>query len=108
MLNQKTRIKTGRPGKPSDVARQTLRELADRKLDPTPDNYRRLYVEIDGAQESKSSPSAEGVLQKITSYVPRNTPELTRLGSSLTDAVDTRDWLKVQQCETKYTFSAVF
>ena len=33
---------------PSDIARETLRTLAARKLAPTPDNYGRVYHEIGG------------------------------------------------------------
>lgn len=34
--------------KPSDIARETLKLLASRKLAPSPDNYRALYEEIAG------------------------------------------------------------
>jgi diguanylate cyclase len=34
---------------PSDIARETIRQLAARRLVPTPDNYRRVYLEIAGA-----------------------------------------------------------
>lgn len=34
---------------PSEIARETLRQLAIRRTPPTPDNYRALYDEIAGA-----------------------------------------------------------
>src|SRR5512135_3130707 len=34
---------------PSDVARETLKTLAARRLTPTPDNYAHVYQEISGA-----------------------------------------------------------
>ena len=34
---------------PSEIARETLRLLAQRRVPPTPDNYRALYLEISGA-----------------------------------------------------------
>ncbi len=83
--------------KPSEIAREALLQLATRKLEPTPDNYRRLYIEIDGGNESKHESSAESALQKLALQLPRHTPELVRLGNSLTDAVDARDWIKVQR-----------
>jgi len=33
---------------PSEVARETLRRLALRRIAPTPDNYQALYEEITG------------------------------------------------------------
>lgn len=33
---------------PSEIARETLRQLAMRRVPPTPDNYRTLYHEISG------------------------------------------------------------
>jgi diguanylate cyclase len=43
--------------KPSDIARETLKHLAARRLVPSPDNYRALYEEIQGAPVSDFSPS---------------------------------------------------
>ncbi len=39
---------------PSDIARETLKTLAERKLAPTPDNYAQIYQEISGAPHAKS------------------------------------------------------
>lgn len=97
MQTQKTRIDTGKPRKPSDIARQTLIELATRKLEPTPDNYQRLYAEIDGGASDKSSFGAEAALQKIVAHVPRTTPELTRMANGLLEAVQSHDWHRVQR-----------
>ena len=33
---------------PSELARETLKTLAARKMPPTPDNYTRIYAEIGG------------------------------------------------------------
>ncbi len=43
---------------PSDIARETLRTLAGRKLAPTPDNYARVYQEISGVPSTKSEAAA--------------------------------------------------
>ena len=40
-----------KPNTPSDLARETIRQLAQRRLVPTPDNYTRLYGEISGDGE---------------------------------------------------------
>ncbi|MEQ1772143.1 MAG: diguanylate cyclase [Burkholderiales bacterium] len=72
-------------------------ELAARKLEPTPDNYRRLYVEINDGQDDTSGIGAEAALQNIAAQVPRNAPDLVRLGNSLHAATESRDWLNVQR-----------
>jgi diguanylate cyclase len=41
---------------PSDIARETLRQLAMRRTPPTPDNYRALYHEIAGTAAVDSFP----------------------------------------------------
>ena len=44
---------------PSEIAREAIRQLAVRRLQPTPDNYRLLYEEIGGAPATRDSPSVE-------------------------------------------------
>lgn len=46
------------PSSPSDIARETLKALAARKLPPTPDNYAQAYQEISGT-ENKTKPRQE-------------------------------------------------
>ena len=50
---------------PSDIARETLKALAARKLAPTPDNYAQLYQEI-GGQTPVTSPAANVTVQPAT------------------------------------------
>jgi diguanylate cyclase len=38
------------PNPPSDIAREAIRRLDERKLAPTPDNYRRVYAEVMGQE----------------------------------------------------------
>jgi diguanylate cyclase len=40
-----------KPGTPTEFARDTIRQLAQRRLVPTPDNYAQLYGEISGEGE---------------------------------------------------------
>ncbi len=46
-----------KPKSPSEIARETLTELASRKLAPTPENYAQMYREISG--ETAKTPSAD-------------------------------------------------
>lgn len=86
-----------RQSKSSELARQTLLELAARKLEPTPDNYRALYAEIAGIDDSCQDRGPETVLRDFTACLPRNSPGLVHLGKTLTAAVNSRDWQKVQR-----------
>ena len=38
------------PSQPTEIARETIRRLTQRKLAPTPDNYRRVYAEVAGSE----------------------------------------------------------
>ncbi|MFU2488403.1 diguanylate cyclase [Thauera sp. WH-1] len=62
---------------PSEIARETLRQLAMRRVAPTPDNYRKLYHEIagSGAREDES-PAA--LLRKLVRRLPRDTADRQR------------------------------
>lgn len=43
---------------PSDIARETLKTLAARRITPTPDNYARVYQEISGKPPAPATDSA--------------------------------------------------
>lgn len=75
-----------------DVAREALRALVLRRLDPTPDNYRRLFNEIAGVEPEPEGPGAEEALQKIAAGFPRTSPELLRLAKAVERASGKRDW----------------
>ncbi|MEQ1882006.1 MAG: GGDEF domain-containing protein [Burkholderiales bacterium] len=51
------------PPNPTEVARQTLRELASRRLAPTPDNYEEIYYGISGVGAGET---AQPIDQKLT------------------------------------------
>jgi diguanylate cyclase len=38
------------PHQPAVIAREAIKRLAERKLSPTPDNYRRIYAEVEGKE----------------------------------------------------------
>ncbi len=75
-----------------DVAREALRALVVRKLDPSPDNYRRLFNEISGVEEVAQATGAEQSLERVAQHFPRTSPELLRLAKTLERAVGKRDW----------------
>jgi len=78
-----------------DVAREALRALVLRKLEPTPDNYRRLFNEIAGvaaAEPETVRSESEDMLAQFATQFPRDTPELLRIAKTLERSVAKRDW----------------
>ena len=85
---------------PSDIARETLKQLALRRLAPTPDNFRTLYDEISGS--STPPPFPEGPLRQILRVVPGQTPAQKRLLGQFEAAVAQKDWLAMQSVLVGY------
>jgi diguanylate cyclase len=56
------------PTNPSELARETLKMLAQRKLLPTPDNYAKVYAEISGSPASENK-GAEKVLRNLADHL---------------------------------------
>jgi diguanylate cyclase len=85
---------------PSEIARETLKQLAVRRLAPTPDNYQALYDEISGVRTPPVFP--EGPLQHIMRVLPGQTPAQKRLLGQFERAVETRDWSSLQSVMVGY------
>lgn len=75
---------------PSDVARETLRQLAMRRIAPTPDNYRALYHEIAGSVADEAFP--ERALKQIAIGLPRHNRESLRLAREFESAISQSEW----------------
>ena len=86
---------------PSEIARETLRVLATRRLPPTPENYQKIYAEISGATPSNTV-SAESVLAKIAEGFPRHGGEQSRVAAQLDRATADRDWKRYQLVLQKF------
>ncbi len=65
------------PSSPSEIARETLRRLAMRRIQPTPENFRELYHEIAGI--AAEDPFPERQLKQIAAALPRATPDQLRI-----------------------------
>lgn len=85
---------------PSDIARETLKQLAIRRLQPTPENYQTLYDEFAGGRSSGSFP--EGQLRQILRVIPGQTPTQKRLLGLFEMAVVQRDWAALQNVLVGY------
>ncbi len=78
------------PSSPSVIAREVLRTLAARRIQPTPENFRELYHEIAGTQPEEPFP--ERHLRQVASALPRATPEQLRLARQFEAACAERNW----------------
>lgn len=85
---------------PSEIARETLKQLAARRLQPTPDNYLALYDEIAGTRSTQPFP--EGPLSGIQRVLPAQTPAQKRLLSQFERAIITKDWTSLQSVMVGY------
>jgi len=75
---------------PSELARETLKTLASRKIPPTPDNYAKIYTEISGIPTEKNN-GAEKVLRGIAERLVQ-TPKSTSTGITLKKVMETGNW----------------
>ena len=75
---------------PSELARETLKTLAARKMLPTPDNYTRIYAEISGTA-AEVDRGAENVLRGIADYLAQ-TPKSAPVGIALKKVIGVEDW----------------
>ncbi|MEN9658599.1 MAG: hypothetical protein RL571_2064 [Pseudomonadota bacterium] len=63
---------------PTDIARETLKQLTMRRVPPTPDHYESIYHEIAGTSDKdKLHPAIKELIASIDAF-PRQTPELKR------------------------------
>lgn len=85
---------------PSDIARETLKQLAVRRMAPTPEHFRSIYDEIAGVRSP--APFPEGPLRQILRVVPGQTPVQRRLLEQFEKAVSASDWGALQAVMVGY------
>ena len=76
---------------PFEIARETLRLLAVRRIPPTPDNYLTLYQEITGAKPA-AEPFPDKQLRSLAAALPKTSPDQMRLARQLDEAVKAANW----------------
>lgn len=76
---------------PFEIARETLRLLATRRIPPTPDNYLTLYHEISGTRPAQEA-FPEKQLRSLAAALPKNSPDQLRLARHLDEAVKAANW----------------
>jgi diguanylate cyclase len=75
---------------PSEIARETLRQLAMRRIPPTPDNYLTLYNEISGHKTAEVFPV--NALKQLAATLPASSTEQVRFGRLLDTAISAGSW----------------
>ena len=81
---------------PTEVARETLRRLAMRRIAPTPDNYQTLYEEIVGKPApGAGAATAASVLAELATDLQAHYPALSSQAANLNKAIGKSDW---RQC----------
>ncbi|MFN7087315.1 MAG: diguanylate cyclase [Burkholderiales bacterium] len=85
------------PLSPTDIARETLRRLAARRVAPTPDNYRQLYHEIAGHaanDTAEADGAAEQMLLELAAELPRGPvhASVEQIAGRIEQAVAEKNW----------------
>ncbi len=88
------------PRSPSEIARETLKQLAARRLSPTPEHYTALYDEIAGAPSAPPFPGTP--LRAIARVLPAQTPAQRRLLDQLENAIAEQSWSLLQSTLVGY------
>lgn len=81
------------PTNPTDIARETFKLLATRRVAPTPENYQAIYHEVAGTQ---SETCAVADVQKATESLSRKTPAMAQTLKALSLALAGGDAAKIE------------
>ncbi|MBL8430377.1 MAG: diguanylate cyclase [Dechloromonas sp.] len=76
---------------PFEIARETLRLLAARRIPPSPENYQTLYHEIAGTKAGGGL-FPEVQLRSLAAALPKTSPDQLRLARQLDEAVKAANW----------------
>ena len=77
---------------PSEIARETLKQMMARRLPPSPDNYRAIYNEIAGIADKPTESFPERELKSLLLSLPKKTPAQQRLARQLDQALKGENW----------------
>lgn len=82
---------------PIEAARQTLIQLMQRKLPPTPDNFRSVYDEIMGIKSVDQSAELGKALQKVLQQAGKKKPKYVAVAQAIGPLIENGDWAKVEE-----------
>lgn len=92
--------------KPFEIARETVKQLTERKLVPTPVNYQAIYNEIAGIPHVQMFPDEQ--LRQIVQALPARNPGQEKQKGLLEYAIGQRNWLGVETALVAYAGFAAF
>ncbi len=81
---------------PIELARQTLMQLVQRKLPPTPDNYRSVYDEIAGIKSVDQSLELGKTLNKVLHEAGKQQAKYIVTAQAIAPLIEKQDWSKLE------------
>ena len=88
--------------KPTEIARETLKELTQQRLEPTPEHYSEVYHGIAGSSSDERLPPLARQIEQTLAALPRQSPELKRLLEQIKVAQRSAAWETVAPLVIKY------
>lgn len=82
---------------PIDIARQTLMQLAQRKILPTPDNFRVVYDEIAGQKSDDQSKIVGKTLEKVLLDAAKSSPKYINAAQTISPLIEKKDWTRLEE-----------
>lgn len=82
---------------PIEAARQTLIQLMQRKLPPTPDHFRSVYDEIMGIKSIDQSAELGKTLEKVLLQAGKKKPKYLAVAQAIRPLIEKGDWPKVEE-----------
>ena len=77
---------------PSEIARETLKQLMSRRMPPSPDNYQAIYNEIAGVHETSAAAFPERELKSLIAALPDASAAQQRLARQLEQSLKAENW----------------
>ncbi|WP_153109264.1 GGDEF domain-containing protein [Propionivibrio limicola] len=90
------------PTNPSEIARETLKQLLTRRMPPSPENYRAIYNEIAGLANNEAAGFPERDLKALLQLLPRETPSQQRLARQIEQAIKSENWDELRTTLTDF------
>lgn len=82
---------------PTEIARETLKQLALRRMIPSPDHYEAIYHEIAQTPEAERTHPALKELIEALRQLPLQTPAITRQIEQISSAVNQEKWAEIPE-----------
>lgn len=86
---------------PLQIARQTLMQLMQRKLPPTPDNFRSVYDDIAGIKTSDATLQIGLVFKKALYSETEKNPKSSTVAHAIAPLIENQEWSKLELLLTK-------